>query len=83
MHHCCLHVCFKASFWVETRQIFTKSQILLLTVIQKQPPVMQSINIHGPCCKDGGKGCMCEGWHMVHLENWLCAHLLAEKYVRT
>jgi hypothetical protein len=30
--HALLHVCFRASFWVETWQIFTKSQILLLTV---------------------------------------------------
>jgi hypothetical protein len=31
-----------------------KSWLLLLTVTQKQLPVMRSINIHGPFCKDGG-----------------------------
>ena len=33
--HALLHVCFRASFWDETRQIVTKSQILLLPATQK------------------------------------------------
>jgi hypothetical protein len=57
----CIVACqFQSLIWVETRrQIFTKSQILLLTAMQKLPPVMQSINIHSPCCKDGGGNVVC------------------------
>jgi hypothetical protein len=54
--------------------IYTKSQILLLTATQKQPPVMRSVNIHGPSLKDGGtqkeghkltrrKANWCRRWH--------------------
>jgi hypothetical protein len=51
----CIVACiFQNLIWVETQQIFMKSQILLLAVTQKQLPVMLSVNILGPCCKDGG-----------------------------
>jgi hypothetical protein len=48
--HALLHVCFRASFCDETRQIITKSQILLLPATQNTTLVMRSINILGLGC---------------------------------
>jgi hypothetical protein len=80
----CIVACqFQSLIWVETRQIFTKSQILLLTAMQKLPPVMQSINIHSPCCKDGGG--MLYVWRLAQgsLGKLAACSLVAGRDVRT
>jgi hypothetical protein len=52
--HALLRVCFRDSFWVETQQIFTKSQILqilLLTATKNNSHKFVSVVFALQCCK--------------------------------
>jgi hypothetical protein len=51
--HCCMNVS-KPHFWLKLGKSSQKAKSCFLQWLKKQLPVMMSINIHGPCCKDGG-----------------------------
>jgi hypothetical protein len=72
--------------YVSQAQFGLNSQTLILAMTEKQPPVMQSVNFHAPCCKAGksrwfwGPGKIC-----ISIKDRPCAIYLSVvlQYLRT